>query len=521
MTKVFYTKSGIRWVNWKSWPSIKEVKYIWNDWVEYTWLEFEWYASTPVLDKGWDIVLDWAFDDSLEEFTSIWAPMLLQHDDNKPVWNYPELTTSDKWLFVKWLVKLDTDNLFKALKTGVICWMSIGYSILDWEFMEQADWLMAFVIKKLRLHEISLVSIWMNQEALIKWFKDDKFKELSETEIKNQFKFNSNMNYWFEKSVKWAVDEFVKENNLNPNTKKMDKKDKWLVRTDSLESKLEDAIETKLWISENDNEDIYIVDIFTDNVVVNHYWYTDTYFDEYLQFSYSINGWEILVWDWKVVEKQIEWVDKVKSVIAEFKTIHESKTKEIETEKKEVKTPVTTNEVVENKEAGQDTEIENWDVESEVETKEVEEVKTEEVVETETEEKPVEEETIEEVETEETPEKETDDVKALVKLEKSFDDMKQNHTKELDAMKKAHQDEINSYSKKFETIESDVKSFSDMFNELVTVVAENTKSFENMKAWLKNAEVKWYFNIGNSKTIKNNADRVKEMATKGSIVHSK
>ena len=81
--KVFFTKSAIKWVDWGN-PTVKEVQYTGADWNQYTWIEFEWLASTPALDKGGDIVMDGAFDEYLDEFKEIWAPMLLQHDHDKP-----------------------------------------------------------------------------------------------------------------------------------------------------------------------------------------------------------------------------------------------------------------------------------------------------------------------------------------------------------------------------------------------------------------------------------------------------
>lgn len=213
-TKVFYTKSVIKAPAWWTWPSIKQVKFIGADGEEHEGLEFEWLASTPALDKWGDIVMDWAFDDSLKEFLDIWAPMLLQHNHNDPIWNYNELRTWSEWLFVKGIAKVDRNNLFKALRTWVLCWMSIWYSIEEGEFVEQKDWSNAFEIKKLRLHEISVVSVWMNQEALIKSFKDEWFKNLSDKDIKKSFKFNSNMNYSFKDSVTDAVKTFVQDNNI-------------------------------------------------------------------------------------------------------------------------------------------------------------------------------------------------------------------------------------------------------------------------------------------------------------------
>lgn len=228
--KIFFTKSAIKWVDWGN-PTVKEVQYTGADWNQYTWIEFEWLASTPALDKGWDIVMEGAFDEYLDEFKEIWAPMLLQHDHDKPIWNYIELTANKAGLYVKGLVKVDRDNVFKALKTWVLRGMSIWYSITKWEYEEDEKWNFTwnFLIKGLRLHEISLVSVWMNQEALLKSFKDPQFKDLSEDEIKTNFKLDTSMEYKLQDSIVDAVEEFKKENKIEEKTVKEEEKQEEIV----------------------------------------------------------------------------------------------------------------------------------------------------------------------------------------------------------------------------------------------------------------------------------------------------
>jgi len=224
-----YFKIPLKKVNGKT--SITEVKYTWADWKEYTWLEFEWYASTSELDRGWDVTLPTAFSDTLKSYMEN-AMMLLQHDDNKAIWDFPEAQIDSKWLYVKWLVKVDIDHVFQKLRTWVLKTMSIWYRVLDYaietleKWWEQVD---IFVIKSLELFEISLVSVPMNSWAQIKsldWLTDQEVKKLYDIEKEDI--------YTFSKSIE---DLSNKVKNFNTNNISMEKTKKVEEETKETEDK--------------------------------------------------------------------------------------------------------------------------------------------------------------------------------------------------------------------------------------------------------------------------------------------
>ena len=193
-----YFKMQLKQIGGK--PSIKEVKYIWADGLEYTWLEFEGYASTGELDRGWDITLPMAFAETLKSYMEN-AMMLLQHDDTKPIWSFTSVTIDWNGLYVKWLVKVDTDNVFQKLRTWVLKTMSIGYRVIDWT-TESINDVEAFIIKKLELFEISLVSVPMNAGAKIKSnLSDDEFIKLYQIDKDDNYSLTKSLMDLKEKKV--------------------------------------------------------------------------------------------------------------------------------------------------------------------------------------------------------------------------------------------------------------------------------------------------------------------------------
>lgn len=195
-----YFKIQLKQIGWK--PSIQEVKYTWADWNEYIWLQFEWYASTGELDRWWDITLPNAFRNTLKGFMEN-AMMLLQHDDTKPIWNFTDVRIDWNGLYVKWLVKVDIDNVFQKLRTWVLKTMSIWYRVIDWT-TEMIWWVEAFIIKQLELFEISLVSVPMCAGAQIKNLtnlSDDEFKSLYQIEKDDTYSLTKSLMDLKEKKV--------------------------------------------------------------------------------------------------------------------------------------------------------------------------------------------------------------------------------------------------------------------------------------------------------------------------------
>ena len=150
-------------------------------------VEIEWYASTKDKDRGHDIVDPQAFKNALDLYMTN-PIVLLQHNMEKPIGVVTEAKIDDNGLYVKARITQDVDWVISAIKNGVLRAFSIGYKILDSEFLEEQtsdgrDY--ANIIKDLSLFEISVVSVPMNAYSLMKSIGDCfEIKEAPEEEQK-------------------------------------------------------------------------------------------------------------------------------------------------------------------------------------------------------------------------------------------------------------------------------------------------------------------------------------------------
>lgn len=141
--------------------------------------EFEGYASVwGVVDQGGDEVQPGAFTESLvkakEQGRLI--PMLWQHDRREPLGVWLEISEDSKGLRVKGRLLIESDPLARRahalLKAGAIGGMSIGYRIPVGGAEEDDDRRGVWLLKKLDLVEISLVTLPMLTEAKVERVKN-------------------------------------------------------------------------------------------------------------------------------------------------------------------------------------------------------------------------------------------------------------------------------------------------------------------------------------------------------------
>ena len=129
---------------------------------------FEGYLSTfGNEDRGGDVVVKGAFAESLKAHT---PSLLWSHNNSEPLGVFDSLVEDDKGLYVKGRMPKEDDFVLKRImpqmKIGSIKAMSIGYSIWGEDGMESAAGV--WYLKKLFLWEGSLVTIPMNEQAVIK-----------------------------------------------------------------------------------------------------------------------------------------------------------------------------------------------------------------------------------------------------------------------------------------------------------------------------------------------------------------
>lgn len=191
-----YEKKNLEYQNVKF-----EIKRIIDEDPEF--FQFVGYGSTfGNVDRGQDVVVKGAFNDSLKRFT---PKLLWQHDMEMPLGVFTEVYEDNIGLYVKGkMPKEDTfvsGRVIPQMKVGSIGEMSIGFTIDESDVREDDNGNKARFITKLHLWEVSLVTIPMNPAAGITDFKalDSKaavpFQDLpfiqSDGEIDFDYKWDS------------------------------------------------------------------------------------------------------------------------------------------------------------------------------------------------------------------------------------------------------------------------------------------------------------------------------------------
>lgn len=120
------------------------------------------------LDHGGDIILPGAMTKTIKGRKSL--PMLLFHDQRRPVGVWNEFEDTAKGLKVRGRISIKTAAGLEAhtlAADGALAGLSIGYSTIKDRYTEKAR-----ELHELGLHEVSLVSVPMNDRALITGVKE-------------------------------------------------------------------------------------------------------------------------------------------------------------------------------------------------------------------------------------------------------------------------------------------------------------------------------------------------------------
>jgi len=138
----------------------------------------EGYASTVDVDRGGDVVPASVWEDGIKNYLK--NPIILaQHDHDDPIGRMIEHKVDATGLWVKARISAAAE-VFSLIKDEVLTAFSIGFRIIDAEYNAAAE---VFLIKKLELVEISVVSVPMNQNTLF-----NLSKAFSSAEDYNSFK---------------------------------------------------------------------------------------------------------------------------------------------------------------------------------------------------------------------------------------------------------------------------------------------------------------------------------------------
>lgn len=148
------------------------------------WLVIKWYASTPSIDSGNDIVKAEAFQKNVAMERYLKNPIILRsHDTEKVLWVMTRYKI-DKWgLWIEAELRYDIEGVFEQIQDWVVRAFSIGFIPREMEF-RHIDWRsieeipeserkeinirtdIIREISEIELYEISVVNIWANKDAI-------------------------------------------------------------------------------------------------------------------------------------------------------------------------------------------------------------------------------------------------------------------------------------------------------------------------------------------------------------------
>lgn len=140
------------------------------------------WASKPVVDRGREKVLTEAFTKTMPKFMDN-PIMLYMHSMMTPIGTWTDYKLSNEGLFVTGEIVEgvpQADYVWTLVKRRVLRSLSIGFMELDGEFSKADN---AYIIKDLELYETSIVSIPMNQDALITLDSGGKFLNIQPMDL--------------------------------------------------------------------------------------------------------------------------------------------------------------------------------------------------------------------------------------------------------------------------------------------------------------------------------------------------
>ena len=119
------------------------------------------YASANSVDRSGDVIPSSVWEEGLKNYLK--NPVVLAyHDHDDPIGRMVDHKVDEKGLWIKARISAASE-VFSLVKDGVITAFSVGFRILDAEYNNVTE---LFIIKKLELLEISVVSVPCNQDTL-------------------------------------------------------------------------------------------------------------------------------------------------------------------------------------------------------------------------------------------------------------------------------------------------------------------------------------------------------------------
>ncbi len=123
------------------------------------------------VDSGGDVIVDGAFKKTLEQRKGRIA-FCLQHDIRNPVGKIIEIKEDAKGLFLKVRISDSEGDVKTKIREGILKELSIGFSVVEAKRGDRDDE-DVLLLTEIKLFEISLVTIAMNELAMIEAMKTE------------------------------------------------------------------------------------------------------------------------------------------------------------------------------------------------------------------------------------------------------------------------------------------------------------------------------------------------------------
>lgn len=146
-------------------------------------ITIEGYANTTSKDRVGDIVLPEAWTKGgMNNYVK--NPIVLAfHDHKLPVGEVVDYSVDNNGLHIVAEISKAAGNIYELVKSGILKAFSVGFALKDAEYDREQD---TFFVKDLELHEISVVSIPANADAIFSLRKSFN-TESDYTEFRNKF----------------------------------------------------------------------------------------------------------------------------------------------------------------------------------------------------------------------------------------------------------------------------------------------------------------------------------------------
>jgi uncharacterized protein len=128
-----------------------------------------WAASFNNIDAGGDVILPGAFSKTLQDRKGRIA-FCYQHEIDEPIGNILVLEERDKGLWIEVMLSASEEDIAIKIKEGILKEMSIGYCVVKYGSPKYTGDQVAY-LEEIKLYEVSLVTIAMNEMAVVEGMK--------------------------------------------------------------------------------------------------------------------------------------------------------------------------------------------------------------------------------------------------------------------------------------------------------------------------------------------------------------